>query len=78
MSQQNLAKFYQDPDWILVEEILKDCLKTIAYQPDSTTAPTDFKAQVLANKRLYGAVMEFLANTKVITGEFEVPAKIFE
>ncbi len=63
----NLAKFYEDPDWILVEEILKECIKQVAYTPETSTAPTDFKAQTLANKRLYNAVIEFLGQAKIIS-----------
>lgn len=74
----NLAKFFQDPDWILVEEILKDCLKTVSYHPDASTAPTDFKSQTLANKRLHNAVMEFLANAKVINGDYQTNEEIFK
>jgi hypothetical protein len=62
-----LAKFYNDPDWVLVEQILIDCLKQVSYTPESTTAPTDFKAQTLANKRLYDAVTEFLAQAKIVS-----------
>lgn len=64
--KENLSKFYGDPDWLLVEEILKDCLAKVSYHPDTQTAPTDFKAQTLANKRLYDAVMEFLSQAKVV------------
>jgi hypothetical protein len=64
--KENLSKFYGDPDWVLVEEILKECLAKVSYTPESTTAPTDFKAQTLANKRLYDAVMEFLTGAKVV------------
>jgi len=62
-----LAKFYTDPDFKLVEQILLDCLKQVSYTPESTTAPTDFKAQTLANKRLHDAVLEFLAQAKVLS-----------
>lgn len=62
----NLAKFYEDPDFIVVEQILKECLEKVSYHPESTTAPTDFKAQTLANKRLHDAVMEFLSQAKVV------------
>jgi hypothetical protein len=65
--QSNLAKFYSDPDWVVVEEILRDCVKQVKYTPESTTAPTDFKAQTLANKRLHDAVIEFLAQAKVLS-----------
>jgi hypothetical protein len=65
--QSNLAKFYSDPDWVIVEEILKDCLKQVSYTPESTTAPTDFKAQTLANKRLHDAVIDFLSQAKVVS-----------
>lgn len=76
--KQNLAKFFQDPDWVLVEEILRDCLKTVSYHPESTTAPTDFKAQVLANKRLYNAVLEFLGNAKVINSDYQTNEETFK
>lgn len=73
-----LSKFHDDPDWILVEEILKDCLKTVSYHPDSTTAPTDFKSQVLANKRLHNAVLEFLGNAKVINSDYQTNEEMFK
>jgi hypothetical protein len=69
MSKQIPAKFYEDGDWNLVEEVLLDCLSQVAYHPESSTAPTDFKAQVLANKRLKTAVDTFLAQAKVIKSQ---------
>lgn len=65
----NLSKFYGDPDWVLVENIFLDMLKSLSYAPDSSTNPTDFKAQVLANKKLRDAVLNFLAQAKVINQE---------
>ena len=66
MSKQLLAKFYEDGDWNLVEEIILDGLKTVTYEVDSSVAPTDFKAQTLANKRLRSAMETFLAQAKVL------------
>jgi hypothetical protein len=66
MSKQLLAKFYEDGDWNLVEEIILDGLKTVTYEVDSSVAPTDFKAQTLANKRIRQAMENFLAQAKVL------------
>jgi hypothetical protein len=66
MSKQLLAKFYEDGDWNLVEEIILDGLRTVTYEVDSTVAPTDFKAQTLANKRIRQAMETFLAQAKVL------------
>ena len=66
MSKQLLAKFYEDGDWNLVEEIILDGLKTVTYEVDSSVAPTDFKAQTLANKRIRTAMENFLAQAKVL------------
>lgn len=65
----NLAKFYQDPDWVMVEEILKDCYSTLKYTPDEDTQPADFKAQMLANAKLKSAVDRFLAQAKIVSTE---------
>jgi hypothetical protein len=65
MSKQNLEKFFLDPDWVKVEELLLDCLQEISFTPDSSTSPTDFKAQVLANKKL----KEFLVQSKLVSSK---------
>ncbi len=67
MARVNLDKFYTDPDWKTVEEILMDCLKELSYEPDENTNPADFKAQTLSNKKLKTAVKQFLSQAKVLT-----------
>ena len=65
--KMNLAKFYNDPDWVIVEDILKECYSSLKYSPDESLAPADFKAQVLANKKLKDAVDKFLSQAQVLS-----------
>lgn len=61
----NLPKFYTDPDWHIVEDILVECFKDIYKEPEESLAPADFKAQVLANKKLQDSVSNFLESAKL-------------
>ena len=63
----NLAKFYQDSEWHLVENVIKDCFKELAKEPDESLAPADFKAQILANKKMLEGIQEFLGQAKLLT-----------
>jgi hypothetical protein len=67
MNQVNLSKFYADGDWIIVENIIKNCFKKFAYELDESLSPEDFKAQTLANKKLIEAINEFLLESKIYT-----------
>jgi hypothetical protein len=63
----NLSKFFADPDWVLVEEILRDCLLELGQPPADSVAPSDFKAQTLAKRKLCEGVEKFLLQAKVFT-----------
>jgi len=69
--KKNLDKFYQDPEWVIVEGILLDCLQELSFVPTDDTPPADFKAQMLANKKLLLGVKNFLSQAKVLTKEIE-------
>lgn len=69
MSKVNLSKFFADPDWIIVEEILLDCLKELGEPPADSVAPSDYKAQTLAKRKLKEGVEKFLTEAKVLTGQ---------
>jgi hypothetical protein len=52
MSIQIPNKFLSDPEWHLVGDVIQEALESVAFLPEATTSPTDFKSQVLANKRI--------------------------
>ncbi len=58
---QNLSKFFNDPDWAIVEGMLADYINEELNDdiPD-TLAPADYKAQILANRRVRKALEKFL------------------
>lgn len=66
MSVQIPNKFLSDPEWHLVEDVIREAMESVAFKPDSTTAPTDFKSQVLANQRIKKAMETFLVQASVI------------
>jgi len=66
MSIQIPNKFLADPEWNLVGEVIQEALESVAYLPEATTSPTDFKAQVLANKRIKKAIETFLVQAQVL------------
>lgn len=59
-------KFLQDPEWKIVEQCIQDALDSVDMVPDSSTSPTDFKAQVLANKKFRRAMEDFLGQVGVV------------
>lgn len=74
MSQErkDLSKFYTDPDWKYVEDqLLMFIDEQLGELPPDTTSPTDFKAQVIARKRLKTALMKFLNEVKIINRPLE-------
>jgi hypothetical protein len=66
MSIQIPNKFLSDPEWHLVEEVIREALDNVAVVPDNKTAPTDFKAQVLAIIKMKKAMETFLVQASVI------------
>lgn len=59
-------KFLNDPEWHLVEQCVREAFEEVAFLPDSSTNPTDFKAQVLANVRIKKALESLLAQTGIV------------
>lgn len=66
MSVRIPDKFLSDPEWHLVEDVIREALDNCEVVPDSKTAPTDFKAQVLANIKIRKAMETFLVQASVI------------
>jgi hypothetical protein len=67
MSIQIPNKFLSDPEWHLVGDVIQEALESVAFLPEATTSPTDFKSQVLANKRIKKAMETFLVQAQVLT-----------
>jgi len=67
MSVQIPNKFLSDPEWHLVGDVIQEALESVAYQPTEDTEPSDFKAQVLANKKIKKALETFLVQAQVIS-----------
>jgi hypothetical protein len=66
MSTQIPNKFLNDPEWGKVEDAINEALNSVSIVPDDTTAPEDFKAQVLANIKIKKAMETFLVQASVI------------
>lgn len=66
MSVQIPNKFLADPEWYLVEEVVREALDNVSIVPDAKTAPTDFKAQVLAMIKMKKALEAFLVQASII------------
>jgi hypothetical protein len=69
---KKLAKFYTDPDWIIIENLLLDYIKEeLEVLPSDSTPPSDYKAQVLARRRTRNALLKFLSEVKIVNQPIE-------
>lgn len=68
----DLSKFYSDPDWKFVEDQLMLFIdEQLSDLPADSIAPSDYKAQVIARKRLKTALLKFLYEVKIINRPVE-------
>lgn len=68
----DLSKFYSDPDWKFVEDQLMMFIdEQLSDLPADSIAPSDYKAQVIARKRLKIALLKFLYEVKIINRPVE-------
>lgn len=55
-----IQKFVKDPDWKIMEKIIINALDSVSYEIPDSTAPTEFKARMLANKKIKDTIEKIL------------------
>ena len=66
--QEKLARFYNDPEWYLVEEEILSFIEPLVdvFGIDIESSPEDVKAQVMSRRVAYTQMKDFLHNAKLL------------
>jgi hypothetical protein len=69
MDSELIKKFFNDPDWVHVEERLRGYIEPLVdmNKVDFSQDPTEFKAELRAKFALYKAIDKFLLDSKVLS-----------
>ena len=63
--QDVIKRFVQDPEWYIMEDLLKQKIERLRLidDIDDKQTGTDIKAQIKANKRTFSTLNDFLVET---------------
>lgn len=66
--QQKLSRFYNDPEWYLVEEEILSFIEPLVdiFSVDVESSPEDVKAQVMSRRVAYTQLTDFLRASKLL------------
>jgi len=73
--RQAIAKFVNDPEWYLIEDLIREKIEPLQYLAslDVKGSPEDIKAQVLANKLCYDKMTKWLVQMGVLKKPLVAP-----
>jgi uncharacterized pyridoxal phosphate-containing UPF0001 family protein len=68
-----IKRFVQDPEWHIIEDILKEKLEKFKYidEIDDKQTATEIKAQIKANKKAFNMLYTFLRETGMFKKDYQ-------